>query len=235
MGISSYFKNGIEYFIFQSKYTKNEDSLNNKNSCLIYLGRAISTKENFYFNMRDSLFKFDVNTLQKITFKSILKDIEILDFEQAVNVWNKFKDRLIEHKKINSEKDIFTEYETDEIIKKIERYRGSLISEKLNFYVISFGATFFLDQLISGIEYGVNVIDQIALSCSISSNIIKALIIYRLGYDEPYNKIQMLHEKDISSFLFQNINLSSQRISEYLTDLGSPSLRLNFHYYHINF
>ena len=234
MGLSSYFKCGKEYCIYQCKCREGKDNEIVQPVSNIYLGRPISKNDWVFFNKEDSLFKFNIDNLEKVSLQSIFNDINIKNFEHANYVWNKLKDRIVKNDEQTIVKNT-TECDINKLIEQTEGHKASILCEKQCFYVVRFGATFFINQLIYETEYELYVINQISLHSAIHSDIIKALIIYRLGYGETYSKIQILHKQDVASLLFPNFNFSSQKLSQYLNILGSPTLRLNFIYHHINF
>ena len=235
MGLSFYFKGGREYCIFQCKNTKIEEKKDIQDTYQIYLGRPVSKENLIFFNRKDSLFQFDINSLQKRDFKGVLQNKNIVNYNQATRIWNNHRDILLQYKSASPKIDVHEGDNIEDAIRKTEGYRASLLCEKQCYYCVSFGATFFIKQLICGIEYDISVIRKLDVYTSIHTDIIMLLVIYRLGYRGSYNKISVWNGNDVASLLFSSIVISSQRISEYLAKLGSQSLKLNFLHLHINF
>ena len=73
------------------------------------------------------------------------------------------------------------------------------------------------------------------LYTSVSKDVTKSLVINRLYHETPYSKMHIWQNQDYISLLFPNTNMSSQNISNYLNDLGSDNVRLNFLYHHIRY
>ena len=111
----------------------------------------------------------------------------------------------------------------------------SLSDHAENDNIVNFGPTFFIDRLLNGIGYDINVLPIFNIFSPVSVDIIKALIIYKLGYGEAYNKLDIWYRQNVISSLYPNLNFSSQRISKYLRHIGSLTLKLNFMRAHINF
>ena len=102
-------------------------------------------------------------------------------------------------------------------------------------YCVDFGTSFFINQLIRGIEYDIDVIDKLSIYSSVDADIIKSLITYRLGFGRTYSQIQIWQNQDIISFLYPNNNLASQRVSEYFKYLGTDNVRVMFLKDHLNY
>lgn len=112
-------------------------------------------------------------------------------------------------------------------------YKASLFNQYGNSYVVYFGSTFFIYQLLNEISYDSKVLFLFNIYTPININIVKSIIIYGLVCGEPYTRAETWQKRDFISLIFPNLDLSSQRVSEYLRHIGSPTLRLNFFKAHI--
>jgi len=88
------------------------------------------------------------------------------------------------------------------------------------------GRTYLLLEFIKGIRL-IEIIDKVFGD---KAGELLALICYRLCHAGAMNYARVWFEGNIAKFLFRGVNLSSQRISEFLQVIGNEQLQRDFFY-----
>lgn len=109
---------------------------------------------------------------------------------------------------IDKEKKIFKKYSRKE-------------SEKL---IIDFGDTYLLEKFFEKSSLN-NLIDDVFEDCS---NVVRALVFYKLCYPSAMRYCQRWFEGNYAKIRFPHVNLSSQRISDFLKLIGEEELQRKF-------
>ena len=241
MGITLYGKGDGTYANFNGSVTEMIDGEERERQLQCYIGKPIDRDANIFYSRKDQLFYFDQETCTKNSLSLFLQGITIRDYDHACQVWNETRDYFYENKELPYpfNKISNNELDTFRITRPAWRLYGSersaiLDAQRLN-YCVDFGTSFFINQLIRGIEYDIDVIDKLSVYSSVDADIIKSLITYRLGFGRTYSQIQIWQNQDIISFLYPNNNLASQRVSEYFKYLGTDNVRVMFLKDHLNY
>mgnify|MGYP002858322615 CR=1 FL=1 len=240
-----YGPNGDDYANFYGDVIEMIDGEEKIEYKKMYLGRTVDKEENIFYDKKNSLFKFDPKTGEKISLKIAFQGFTIKNFKQALSVWTEKKDSFLKNIstaiKSNAIQDTALQNESDEKIDwdsirlNSDVQKVVLINSQTAARNVTFGKTFFTQQLIHGIGYEDAVIKQVCLHSGLGADVVDCLLFYRFGHDTPYSYMDAWQTKDFISILYPNCNLSSQRASEYLASLGNPDVSLNFHKFHIDF
>ena len=100
-----------------------------------------------------------------------------------------------------------------------------------DYSTVRFGGGFFLDQLLTGIEYD-PVLDQIQTGLH---DRIHALLMYYLLTNTADMHADVWYDNNYTKYLYPNANLYSQRISELYEKIGADSVRVGFLEKHIEY
>ena len=96
--------------------------------------------------------------------------------------------------------------------------------------IVSFGASYFLDELISGIEYKKDVLSYITLK---NPDTMYAMVQFYLLSPLSDCKAYMWYQNTYTRFLYPQANLNSQRISDFYKTFGHCNNRRAFFEHHI--
>ena len=234
MNVSYIFKHGIEYAIFHGKSVAGIDGKGPHKEFQIYLGRPIDKENLIFYSKKYSLFRFNIDTNKIEPLDDFIKCGSIDDYSQACHVWEFIKNNIIKNKIVSSI-NIVSIKSNNDLDANTFSFNLSLLNNCENSYGVDFGTTFFIYQVIKGIEYDSNVLHLFNVYSRVSENVVTTLIIYKLGYDTPYSKMAIWQKQNIISLLYPNLKLDSQRISEYLRAKGSDTLKLNIIKAHISY
>ena len=223
-------KDGQIYGVIDGKSVKNDNGKGPTKESQEYVGTSIDKDYLLFFNKKYGLFYLDKN------FDKHILDISsygmvIHNAEQALCLWNTHKEQIIRQIEYPNTGILSDE----EIVKQIALYKGTPLMTNDFISTVSFGSTFFINNLMEETGYNTSVLSFFPAYSNVPDDVVKALIMYKLEYGGSYNKVDIWYRQDMVQLLFPNINLSSQNISNYLVKIGNDSVRLNILKRHIDF
>jgi len=103
-------------------------------------------------------------------------------------------------------------------------YKRKQVEQKTEKLILDFGDTYLLNEFMKHEDIS-NLLEKVFGD---RTNYMLSLLCYRLCHASAMNYARIWYDGSISRFLFKKVNLSSQRISDFLRDIGDEQIQRDF-------
>jgi len=103
-------------------------------------------------------------------------------------------------------------------------YKRKQVEQKTEKLILDFGDTYLLNEFMKHEDIS-NLLEKVFGD---RTNYMLSLLCYRLCHASAMNYARIWYDGSISRFLFKKVNLSSQRISNFLRDIGDEQIQRDF-------